>query len=443
MILVAEEEYKYYSDSQAKMKYKKKHILNLWVLPLYYEKFVAMTLLMNINTTLYILFILPLRTICGFFKLLTCCWKRNERMIFDMYYYMIILIVTFTFMYISDTSSMYHWIKGKSFVKLYSFFVILDISDILNRNIGKDLVYSLSHKIHYGKTAFRVSFLICIYGLIHSFVLVFQLLTLNSIFKSGRDTFLLFLLSNNVAEIKVYVFKKVDTKILYDFTCRDTNERAQQLIYFLYIIILNNRYVTNDHNLMHRILLTFLAEFFVDWLKHFLMNALYKIPPQIYLNYRYILSKMYINSKERREIKEGIRPGVLDDEEHEDIMKDLNTEIKTPTSSYHAYVNYEFLKDCNEVKDIIIKDWSNDLMLMRNNMNELYQVSMFQNFMIIPQVVLIIRLTIDFLRNNEFWVSETVMFLVIVTTVGWFWEKVVSRILAWSCQRIVKEKYFT
>jgi hypothetical protein len=425
-------------------RYKKKHILSLWVLPFYFEKLVGISLLLNINSILHVLFILPIRMLWGWLKLASIWWHRNERLIFDMYYYSIILIVTFTFMYTSDTSSLYHWIKGKSFVKLYSFFVILDISDLLSRSIGKDLIYSLSRNIHYKETAFRVSLLLWIYGILHSFVLIFQLLTLNSIFKSSRDTFLLFLLSNNVAEIKVYVFKRIDKKILYDFTCRDTNERAQQLIYFIYIIILNNRYYATDgQNLIHRILMMFFAEFLVDWLKHFLLNTFYTIHPSIYLNYRYLLLKLYLDSQYRMKVREGIIEGKLDAEENEDILTDLETEIQLPSDPNKIDSNTAFLKDCNEVKNAVLSDTSQELMLMRNNLNELYLTSIFQNFMIIPQAALIIRLTIDFLHNNEFHLSEIFMFLFLLVILGAILEKLVSSLLNWSANRIVNKEYFT
>lgn len=129
------------------------------------------SLLYNINSLLYALFILPMRFMYG----CTCQalsfflypiqnylpammrFKVNKRLRIDMYYFAVIVISTILFQLTSDTSSIYHWIKGKSFVKLYSFYVILEVYDILNRSIGKDLLYSLARNVHYGEYSFGVA----------------------------------------------------------------------------------------------------------------------------------------------------------------------------------------------------------------------------------------------------------------------------------------------
>ena len=46
--------------------------------------------------------------------------------------------------YISYPHVLYHWIKGKSFIKLYSLMVIMEMADLLLRSVGDDLTYSLS-----------------------------------------------------------------------------------------------------------------------------------------------------------------------------------------------------------------------------------------------------------------------------------------------------------
>ena len=43
--------------------------------------------------------------------------------------------------------------------------------------------------------------------------------TLNGVAKSSVETLLLFVLSNNFAELKITVFKKADLFMFYDFVC--------------------------------------------------------------------------------------------------------------------------------------------------------------------------------------------------------------------------------
>jgi hypothetical protein len=121
----------------------------------------------------------------------------------------------------SDTSSFYHWIKGRSFISLFQFYMIMEMSDIIGRSIGKELIYCLARNVYNNEFSFKVLALVGIYTLIHSYLLFFQMCTLNSVFQSKTDTILLYLLTNNFTEIKIYVFKNTDKKKLYDIGTRD------------------------------------------------------------------------------------------------------------------------------------------------------------------------------------------------------------------------------
>lgn len=421
-------------------KFKRKHILDLWTIPIYFEKFTIISLLISLNSLLYGLFILPLRFMSGALKRFLWCRRLNRRARFDMYYYGMILVVTFVFLTTSDTSSIYHWIKGKSFVKLYSFYVILEVCDLLNRSVGKDLVYSLARNIYYKEMSFRVAALLGVYTLMHSYLLLFQLLTMNSVIKSSRDTFLLFLLSNNFCEVKITVFKKTDIKMLFELANRDTIERLQQMIYFGYIFMNN----TIDQTVINSVIFMFFSEFLVDWMKHFFLNKLYYINPCVYLYYRYTLWKLLIDWREKRENREGPEEEKLEDDPAEDIVKDLETEVPCSDGTNAATErDIEFIKECNQVKDHLVKECEMDLLLYRNTVNEYFYVSLFQSFMLLPQVWLVLRCICDFILNKELAFSEAILFLIIVIAVGTTFEFICSRILRWSANRIVKKKYYS
>jgi len=69
-----------------KLKFPKKHILNLWILPLYFEMYMWMAVLININSLLYTLFILPLRFLKGCVKSIFRCGK-DKRLRFEMHFF--------------------------------------------------------------------------------------------------------------------------------------------------------------------------------------------------------------------------------------------------------------------------------------------------------------------------------------------------------------------
>ena len=66
-------------------------------------------------------------------------------------------MVTPTFSYFSNTSQLYHWVKGKSVLKLVSLLMITQISDIIMKKLGYDLVYSLAREMYMAKRAVKAT----------------------------------------------------------------------------------------------------------------------------------------------------------------------------------------------------------------------------------------------------------------------------------------------
>lgn len=164
------------------------------------------------------------------------------------------------------------------------------------------------------------------------------MLTLNSVIKSSSETFFLFLVSNNFVEIKITVFKKTDTTVLFDYCCRDTNERIQQYIYYTFIL-LNNHI---DRAVINSLCLLVFGEFIVDWMKHFFLTKMYHINPRVYLSYRYILCKCFLDFKQKREAREG---DYELEEEKEDIAKDLHTKLEDEHGELLYDYNALFIKE--------------------------------------------------------------------------------------------------
>jgi len=206
-------------------------------------------------------------------------------------------------------------------------------------------MYCLARDVYYKKSVTRSVILVCIYTLIHSYILLMQMLTLNSVIKSGQDTFFLFLLSNNFTEIKIYVFKKTDAFKLFEICTRDSIERVQHYTYLTYILFSN--YL--DEWTLSIVIIFTVTEFGVDWMKNFFFNNDNGHDPLIYLSHRYLLCKVYNDCLQKRLNKEGPDDLKLEDEE-EDILKDLHTDTNmynNMTESHKA-----FMDQCNKTKDI-------------------------------------------------------------------------------------------
>lgn len=367
-------------------------------------------LLINFKSLLYTFFILPYRGLWGYAKTFWG-WRKQKRLRFDMYFFTIIVLCSIALTLTSDISSIYHWIKGKAFIKLLTLYVILDMSDILCRSVGRDLIYSLSRDVYYKKNCFKVATLLWIYTLVHSYILLIQILTLNSVIKSSEDTFLLFLLSNNFTEIKIYVFKKTDALKLYDIGTRDVWERLQQYINIGYILFSN--YI-NMWTL--QVIWTFLiTEVWVDNIKAFFFNNDNGHDPSVYLSHQYLTCRIFNNCYRKRELNEAPDHEVLEKEpEKEDILQDLHID---PHPSHSTTVKV-FVDQYNRTKDTLWKDKAKEMMLFRYTLNEFYSVSVFQNFMILPHCCLLIRLFESVMQEKGFLADEIFIIVLMVGVVG-------------------------
>ena len=263
--------------------------------------------------------------------------------------------------------------------------------------------------------------LLWIYTLVHSYILLVQMLTLNSVLKSSPDTFFLFLLSNNFTEIKIYVFKKTDAYKLYDIGTRDTNERVQQYIYLSYIMFSN--YL--DDWTLKTIFLFWITEFCVDWIKNFFFDNDNNHDPSVYQSHWFLLWRIFTDCRQKRLNREGPEDLMIEEDSDEDILEDLHIDI----SKYHGCPETKeaFMKQCNKTKDILCKNSAVDLMLFRKILNEFYHSSIFQNFMILPQTCLILRLIESVIREHGFNFQEIIIIICFVLTIGLIWEGILSK----------------
>lgn len=128
---------------------------------------------------------------------------------------------------------------------------------------------------------------------IHAFVLLYQVVTLNVAANTQNNAILTLLVSNQFMEIKSAVFKKFDRENLFQLACADAVERFV-LLTFGMVIGLRNwaefgfAFVGNAEvweRVLKPVLMLFGSEVVVDVLKHAFITKFNVIPPHVYSLY--------------------------------------------------------------------------------------------------------------------------------------------------------------
>lgn len=313
-------------------------IMNMINLPFYLEKFMVFGLLSCLNSFLKMLVILPLKIIIDvsvlvikFRNQFIIRENREGNVTFGWNYLNVInlknllfaslLLLAMVFSNV-DTSRIYHTIKAQSSIKLYVMFGVLEISDKLLATVGQDLLNVLfSYNNVFLTDLGSISQFVLFYGLsliyltIHTVVLVYQTISLNVAANSYSNSLLTLLLSNQFAEIKGSVFKKIDREGLFQMSCADVVERFQLLTMLTIISLRNLVQIGNDSNNVgllpnssfaswNRVLgmifgpttIVIGSELIVDWVKHSYVTKFNRIRPRIYSKYLNVLSSDMIDN---------------------------------------------------------------------------------------------------------------------------------------------------
>lgn len=286
-----------------KNNFKFEIISNFLKVPLFIENFLIFGLLICLDSFLYNLTLLPLRILKNF--------KNNKLDLIKM----IVIVLTTLFLYLfTDSSKIYHLIRGQDNIKLYVIFNVLEIFDKLCSSIGQDILDSLSSSnILLNKNIYNTllfSTLTLIYSILHSLIFLYQLVALNVAVNSYDNTLLTLLISNQFVEIKGSVFKKFDKESLFQITCADIVERFQ-LMLMLSVIAFRNlielsgsdfyflprAFIKSNSKLetiFSPVIIVMLSEIFVDWLKHAFITKFNHIRPTVYDRFMDVLALDFI-----------------------------------------------------------------------------------------------------------------------------------------------------
>ena len=300
-------------------------VSNFMAMPAWIEQMMWIGTLVSLNAFLYMVTILPLRFGTAWIRWArnTWTWLRSNKKQFltisnkcDILKGLLVWQTCYILSHVADASKMYHSVRGQDVLKLSVIFSVLEISDRLCSSFGQDVLDTLLSRYTLGRRAdgshayLRIAgyYALCLaYMIFHTFVLLYQLVTLNVAINSYDNELLTLLLSNQFVEIKTTVFKRFEKETLFQLACADVVERFQ-LGVTLGTIGLRNLmelsgasamggtgalgplptsfevypYVNVLFRTLNPVLTVLISEVLVDWLKHAFIAKQNHIRPAVY-----------------------------------------------------------------------------------------------------------------------------------------------------------------
>ena len=300
-------------------------VSNFMAMPAWIEQMMWIGTLVSLNAFLYMVTILPLRFGMAWIRWArnTWTWLRTNKKQFltisnkcDILKGLLVWQTCYILSHVADASKMYHSVRGQDVLKLSVIFSVLEISDRLCSSFGQDVLdtlfsrYTLGRRVDGSHAYLRIAgyYSLCLaYMIFHTFVLLYQLVTLNVAINSYDNELLTLLLSNQFVEIKTTVFKRFEKETLFQLACADVVERFQ-LGVTLGTIGLRNLmelsgasamggtgalgplptsfevypYVNVLFRTLNPVLTVLISEVLVDWLKHAFIAKQNHIRPAVY-----------------------------------------------------------------------------------------------------------------------------------------------------------------
>lgn len=215
-----------------------------------------------------------------------------------------------------EVSRLYHDIRGQAHIKLYVMFGVLEVTDKLLSSLGQEILVVLlaipvTNTTPQNITKLLLFFsLALLYSCCHSYVLIYQTVSLHVAANSYSNALLTLLISNQFAELKGAVFKKFEREGLFQITMSDLTERFQLTI-MLSVIALRNIFqlgrtqlglIPDSWNSWNKwigaifgpTVVVLGSEILVDWVKHCFINKFNRIRPRVYDNFLFVLSRDFM-----------------------------------------------------------------------------------------------------------------------------------------------------
>ncbi|KAK6906918.1 hypothetical protein I203_100907 [Kwoniella mangroviensis CBS 8507] len=306
---------------------KWERIANFLAVPIAVEKTTTFGALLCLDGFLYNFTVLPIRSAFAITRIISNVVKRKEWWPIPLAHQhsilrmLLLLIPTIILLGATDSSKMYHSVRGQDTIKLYVIFNALEIADRLCCAFGQDVLDTLfaretlspsirkrgkGRKRQQARPVFFFALSLG-YVLAHTLIFFYMLVSLNVAINSYDYTLLSLLISNQFVEIKGSVFKKFEKENLFQIMCADIVERFQ-LSLMLSVIALRNmiemagseiaflpKSFIRGKNLVDSILspvlFVIVSEMIVDWLKHAFITKFNHVRASVYERFTDVLAK--------------------------------------------------------------------------------------------------------------------------------------------------------
>lgn len=297
-------------------------LANMTKIPFYLEKFIAFGLLVCLNLFLTLFTLVPLKIcIVSSSALAECAAGASfpaltRKLHFVKRDIIILFLITASIVILGlpalEVSRLYHDIRGQAHIKLYVMFGVLEVADKLLSSLNHEVFIALvgipmtnTSPASLGRFVFFL-FIALFFSACHSYVLIYQSVSLHVAANSYSNALLALLLSNQFSELKSAVFKKFEREGLFQITMSDLTERFQLSIMLLAIALRNLSQLSSTElglipdswqswnkwfgAIFGPSVVVLGSEIFVDWVKHCFISKFNRIKPRVYDNFLYVLS---------------------------------------------------------------------------------------------------------------------------------------------------------
>ncbi|KAK7057215.1 eukaryotic membrane protein family-domain-containing protein [Favolaschia claudopus] len=316
-------------DSHQELKWDR--VSNFLSIPVAIEKIIGFGFILCLDSFLYTFTILPIRFALAWTRLLLNTFSRSAPPLppsqkADILRMLLLVVSIMILTPLTDASKIYHFIRGQDTIKLYVIFNALEIGDRLCASIGQDILdclfsrstlEPLSRRVPVTSHTFRPLLffvLATLYNVVHSLVMVYQLISLNVAVNSYDHALLTLLVSNQFVEIKGSVFKKFEKDNLFQITCADIVERFTLALMLCVVAFRNMIELSGSEfdfregfilpksfgwvwgnnilwTISYPVLTVLVSEMLVDWLKHAFITKFNHIRPSVYERYTDVLCR--------------------------------------------------------------------------------------------------------------------------------------------------------
>ncbi|CAN6466748.1 unnamed protein product [Victoria cruziana] len=221
----------------------------------------------------------------------------------------VVLICGVTLLQAIDISLIYHIIRGQGTLKLYVVYNVLEIFDKLCQSFGGDVVQVLfnsaegvancsQESMTFELMRFILDQTIAVIAfIVHSFILLAQAITLSTCIVAHNNALLALLVSNNFAEIKSNVFKRLSKENLHTLVYYDTIERFHITAYIIFVLAQNILEAEGSWfgSFLTNAALVYMCEVLIDLIKHSFLAKFNDIKPEAYSEFLEALCKQTLN----------------------------------------------------------------------------------------------------------------------------------------------------